>query len=53
LHGIDLPPRAPTEDFRAVVRFLKEDPLSLGALVTTPKLDVVAAASDLINGLDP
>jgi shikimate 5-dehydrogenase len=53
LNGIDLPPRAPAEDFRAIVRFLKDDPLSLGALVTTHKLDVVAAAGDLINGLDP
>jgi shikimate 5-dehydrogenase len=53
LNGIDLPPRAPAEDFRAIVRFLKDDPLSVGALVTTHKLDVVAAAGDLINGLDP
>jgi shikimate 5-dehydrogenase len=53
LHGIDLPPRAPAEDFRAVVRFLKHDPLSLGALVTTHKLDLLAAAADLIDGLDP
>jgi shikimate 5-dehydrogenase len=52
LHGIDLPPRAPPEDFRAVVQFIKNDPLSLGALVTTHKLDVFEAARDLFDGLN-
>lgn len=52
LHGIDLPPRAPAEQFRAVVDFIKRDGLSLGALVTTHKLDLAAAAGDLIDGLD-
>ncbi len=51
LHGIDLPPRAPAEDFRAVVAFIKDDPLSLGALVTTHKLDVFAAAGALFDRL--
>ncbi len=53
LRGIDLPPRAPAGDFRAVVDFIKRDPLSLGALVTTHKLDLVAAAGDLIDELEP
>lgn len=46
LKGIDLPPGAPEADYREVVRFLKSDPLSLGALVTTHKLDIVSAARD-------
>jgi shikimate 5-dehydrogenase len=52
LHGIDLPPRSPPQNYREVVSFLKHDPLSLGALVTTHKLSVVAAAGDLIDALD-
>lgn len=53
LHGIDLPPRSPPDHYRAVVSFLKHDPLSLGALVTTHKLDMMAAAGDLFDTLDP
>lgn len=52
LHGIDLAPRAPASHYRAVVDFIKHDELSLGALVTTHKLDVVASAGDLIDSLD-
>ncbi len=52
LHGIDLPPRSLPEHYRAVVSFIKDDPLSLGALVTTHKLDVAAAAGDLLDDLD-
>ncbi|WP_416418121.1 shikimate dehydrogenase family protein [Paenarthrobacter aromaticivorans] len=46
LKGIDLPPGAPAADYQDVVRFLKQDPLSLGALVTTHKLDIVSAAGE-------
>jgi shikimate 5-dehydrogenase len=52
LKGVDLPPRAPAAEFRAVVEFLKSDPKSLGALVTTHKLDIVEAAGDLIDEYD-
>ena len=38
IQGIDLPIHAPAEDYRAVVEFIRDDPLSLGALVTTHKL---------------
>lgn len=51
--GIDLPLHAPTEEYRAVVRFLKADPLSLGALVTTHKLDLFASCRDLFDYVDP
>lgn len=32
IKGIDLPIHAPAEDYRAVVQFFRDDPLSLGAL---------------------
>lgn len=51
--GIDLPPHAPAEDYRAVVSFLANDPLSIGALVTTHKIDLYRAASDLFDECDP
>lgn len=50
LKGIDLPPGAPEADYRDVVRFIKGDPLSLGALVTTHKLDIVSAAREDFDG---
>lgn len=46
LVGIDLPPHAPPERYREVVGFIASDPLSLGALVTTHKLDLFAACRD-------
>ncbi|KYG89868.1 shikimate dehydrogenase [Metasolibacillus sp. FSL H7-0170] len=52
LVGIDLPIHAAQEDYRAVVKFIKNDPLSLGALVTTHKIDIYAAAKDLFDELD-
>ena len=53
IQGIDLPVHAPIEDYRAVVSFIKKDPLSLGALVTTHKIDLYHAASDLFDYIDP
>ncbi len=53
LVGIDLPLHAPAEQYRAVVTFLKNDRLSLGALVTTHKIDLFAAARDLFDEIDP
>ena len=53
MKGIDLPLHAPAEDYRAVARFLKDDPLSLGALVTTHKLDMFKACRDLFDYIDP
>lgn len=50
LKGIDLPPGAPDAEYQEVVRFLKSDPLSLGALVTTHKLDIVSAAREDFDG---
>lgn len=53
MKGIDLPLHAPERDYRAVVEFLKRDPLSLGALVTTHKLDLYQACRDLFDYVDP
>lgn len=53
LEGIDLPLHAPTEDYRRVVDFIRRDPFSLGALVTTHKLDLFAACHDMFDEIDP
>ena len=52
IRGIDLVPHDSVENYRAVVAFLKSDPLSLGALVTTHKLDLFAAARDMFDVID-
>jgi len=44
---------APAADYRAAVEFLKRDPLSLGALVTTHKIDLYRACRDLFDEIDP
>lgn len=53
LKGIDIEIHAAPEKYRKVVEFIKNDPLSLGALVTTHKIDLFEAASDLFDYLDP
>lgn len=53
MRGIDLVPHDSVENYRAAVTFIKNDPLSLGALVTTHKLDLFAAARDLFDVIDP
>lgn len=53
LQGIDMPLHAPAEDYRRVVQFIAADPLSLGALVTTHKIDLFRAAADLFDFVDP
>lgn len=49
--GIDLPLDDTREHYREVVEFIKNDPLSLGALVTTHKLNLYKAARDLFDGV--
>ncbi|WP_297747383.1 shikimate dehydrogenase [uncultured Tessaracoccus sp.] len=51
--GIDLTLHAPREHYRRVVSFLKDDPLSLGALVTTHKIDLFREAHDLFDEVGP
>lgn len=53
MKGIDFALHAPAEDYREAVAFIKRDPLSRGALVTTHKLDLYAACSDLFDEIDP
>ncbi|TXK77192.1 shikimate dehydrogenase [Paenibacillus sp. N3.4] len=52
IKGIDIELQAEPEIYRKVVQFIKEDELSLGALVTTHKLALFAAAHDLFDYLD-
>ena len=53
LVGIDLKIHDRPENYREVVEFIKSDPLSLGALVTTHKMDLFAACEDIFEILDP
>ncbi|MEM1285919.1 MAG: shikimate dehydrogenase [Pseudomonadota bacterium] len=53
MKGIDFVPHDAPERYREAVTFLKNDPLSLGALVTTHKLDLFAACRDLFDEIDP
>jgi shikimate 5-dehydrogenase len=53
MKGIDLALHAPAEDYRHTAEFLKNDPLSLGALVTTHKLDMFKACGDIFDYVDP
>lgn len=51
--GIDLEIHADPKIYRDVVSFIKHDKNSLGALVTTHKLDLFSAAKDLFDYIDP
>jgi shikimate 5-dehydrogenase len=51
--GIDLPLHGPPGEYRKTAEFLKTDPLSLGALVTTHKLDLFKACRDMFGYIDP
>ncbi|HBU11403.1 MAG TPA: shikimate dehydrogenase, partial [Clostridiales bacterium] len=51
--GIDIGIHADPQEYVDVVKFIKEDPLSLGALVTTHKIDLYNAAHQYFEYLDP
>lgn len=53
MKGIDIAIHEKPEVYREVVSFIKNDPLSMGALVTTHKIDIYNAAKDLFEYLDP
>jgi shikimate 5-dehydrogenase len=52
IKGIDFPLHADQEAYRAAVAFIKADPLSLGALVTTHKIDLYKACRDMFDVID-
>jgi shikimate 5-dehydrogenase len=52
IKGIDLQLHDQPERYREAVGFIKSDPLSLGALVTTHKIDLLRASHDLFDELD-
>ncbi|ARJ03928.1 hypothetical protein GCM10010988_26040 [Cnuibacter physcomitrellae] len=52
LRGVDFPLDAPAADYRAAVARIRDDGDSVGALITTHKLNVLVAAEDLFDGLD-
>ncbi len=49
MKGIDIAIHEKPEVYREVVSFIKNDPLSMGALVTTHKIDLYHAAHDLFD----
>jgi shikimate 5-dehydrogenase len=51
--GYDAPIHASVETYRAIVQHVKDDPLSMGALITTHKIDLLEACKDLFDYLDP
>jgi shikimate 5-dehydrogenase len=52
IKGIDFPPHDLPSRYRDAVAFIKSDPLSLGALVTTHKIDLLSACRDQFDELD-
>ena len=52
IQGLDFPLHADPAAYREAVGFIKADPLSKGALVTTHKLDLFAACRDLFDEID-
>lgn len=53
IKGFDFKQHAEPEKYVEAVKFIKNDPLSMGALVTTHKLDLLAACRSEFEGLGP
>jgi len=53
IEGIDLKIHDTPQAYRAATAQIKFDPLSLGSLVTTHKIDLLQAARDMFDYLDP
>jgi len=53
MEGVDCKIHDEPEAYRQAVAQIKYDPLSLGALVTTHKIDLLNAARDMFEYLDP
>ena len=53
IKGVDISIHAEPEVYRSVIDFIKNDPLSMGALITTHKIDLYEATKDFFDYLDP
>lgn len=53
IEGVDLPLHADSDAYRQAVAQIKYDPNSLGALVTTHKINLYEAATDMFDYCDP
>lgn len=53
IKGFDFAPHSSAEEYREAVEFIKGDPLSLGALVTTHKIDLFNTCEGLFDYVDP
>jgi shikimate 5-dehydrogenase len=53
LKGIDFKPHDEPRLYQEAVHFIKRDPLSLGALVTTHKIDLYKACRQIFDSIDP
>jgi shikimate 5-dehydrogenase len=53
LRGLDFPLHDRPENYRAAVDFIRRDPLTLGALVTTHKCDLFQACADQFDAIEP
>jgi shikimate dehydrogenase len=53
LVGVDLPLQASSEQYRQAVAQIKYDPLSIGALITTHKINLFNATEDMFDAFDP
>jgi len=53
IKGIDFPLHADPAVYRQAVEFIKDDPLSAGALVTTHKIDLFLSCRDIFDEIDP
>lgn len=52
IKGMDFDLHDAPEKYRQAVAFIRDDPLSLGALVTTHKLDLFEACRDMFDDID-
>lgn len=53
IRGIDFALHDDPAAYRAAVEFIRDDPLSRGALVTTHKIDLFNACKDMFDEIDP
>lgn len=53
IRGMDFTPHSEPDEYRKAVEFIKGDVYSLGALVTTHKIDLYNSCKDMFDYLDP